>query len=140
MSRFYNFILNIHSSLFIWSEMMHVVPKKWKSFYLVWLRISNSRSGNTPLPIYPSLGHSWLLHRYLSSYRRNVHIVVTNFGMSVKRKGIELGSNRSNMRKSVSSDFQTPRSRLEKRGAADFFLTNFEVFGNRRKHSFECLI
>ena len=26
----------------------------------------------------------------------------------------------------VSSDFQTPRSRLEKRGAAEFFLTNFE--------------
>ena len=37
-------------------------------------------------------------------------------------------------------DFQTPRSRLEKRGAGEFFLTNFEVFGNRRKHSFECLI
>ena len=32
-------------------------------------------------------------------------------------------SNRSNTRKSVSSDFQTPRSRLEKRGAAEFFLT-----------------
>ena len=46
----------------------------------------------------------------------------------------------SNTRKSVSSDFQTPRSRLEKRGAAEFFLTNFEVFGNRRKHPFECLI
>ena len=49
-------------------------------------------------------------------------------------------SNRSNTRKSVSSDFQTPRSRLEKRGAAEFFLTNFEVFGNRRKHSFVCLM
>ena len=48
--------------------------------------------------------------------------------------------NRSNTRKSVSSDFQTPRSRLEKRGAAEFFSTNLEVFGNRRKHSFECLI
>ena len=29
--------------------------------------------------------------------------------------------NISKTRKSVSSDFQTPRSRLEKRGAADFF-------------------
>ena len=29
--------------------------------------------------------------------------------------------NISNTRKSVSSDFQTPRSRLEKRGAAEFF-------------------
>ena len=35
---------------------------------------------------------------------------------------------------------QTPRSKLEKRGAAEFFLTNFEVFGNRRKHFFECLM
>ena len=52
----------------------------------------------------------------------------------------DLTSNISNTRKSVSSDFQTPRSRLEKRGAAEFFLTNFEVFENRRKHSFECLI
>ena len=41
--------------------------------------------------------------------------------------------NRSNTRKSVSSDFQTPRSRLKKQGTAEFFLTNFEVFGNRRK-------
>ena len=39
-------------------------------------------------------------------------------------------SNRSNTRKSVSSDFQTPRSRLEKRGAAEFFLTNFKVFAS----------
>ena len=30
-------------------------------------------------------------------------------------------SNRSNTRKSVTSDFQTPKSRLEKRGAAEFF-------------------
>ena len=30
-------------------------------------------------------------------------------------------SNRSKTRKSVSSDFQTPRSRMEKRGAAAFF-------------------
>ena len=29
--------------------------------------------------------------------------------------------NRSDTRKSVSSDFQTRRSRLEKRGAAEFF-------------------
>ena len=39
-------------------------------------------------------------------------------------------SNRSNTRKSVSSDFQTPRCRLEKRGAAEFFLTNFKVFAS----------
>ena len=58
-----------------------------------------------------------------------------------KALGVDQGSsNRSNTRKSVSSDFQTPRSRLEKRGGAEFFLTNFEVFGNRRKHSFDCLI
>ena len=33
----------------------------------------------------------------------------------------DLYSNISNTRKSVSSDFQTQRSRLEKRGAAEFF-------------------
>ena len=53
---------------------------------------------------------------------------------------MSLRSNISNTRKSVSSNFQTPRSRLEKRGAAEFFLTIFKVFGNRRKHFFECLI
>ena len=35
---------------------------------------------------------------------------------------------------------QTLRSGLKKRGAAEFFLTNFEVFGYQMKHSFECLI
>ena len=29
---------------------------------------------------------------------------------------------------------------LRKRGAAEFFLTNFKVFGYRMKHPFECLI
>ena len=53
-----------------------------------------------------------------------------------KKKRSITWCNRSNTRKSVSSDFPTPRSRLEKRGAAEFFLTNFEVFGNTRKHSF----
>ena len=28
----------------------------------------------------------------------------------------------------------------KKEAQPSFFLTNFEVFGNRRKHSFECLI
>ena len=44
------------------------------------------------------------------------------------------------MRKSVLSNFQSPRSRLEKQGTAEIFLTNFKVFGNRMKPSFECLI
>ena len=35
----------------------------------------------------------------------------------------------SNTRKSVSSDIQTLRSGLKKRGAVEFFLTNFEMFG-----------
>ena len=48
--------------------------------------------------------------------------------------------NISNTRKSVSSDIQTLRSGLKKRGAADFFLTNFEVFGYLIKHSSECYI
>ena len=37
-------------------------------------------------------------------------------------------------------DIQTPRSGLKKRGAASFFLTDFEVFGYQMKHSFEFLI
>ena len=48
--------------------------------------------------------------------------------------------NISNTGKSVSSDFQTPRSGLKKRGAAEYFLTHFEVFGNSMKHSSKCLI
>ena len=37
--------------------------------------------------------------------------------------------------KSVLSDIQTLRSRLKKRGAAEFFLkSNFEVFGYLIKH------
>ena len=43
------------------------------------------------------------------------------------------------MRKSVSSDFQTLRSGW-KNEAQKSFLTNFEVFENRMKHSFACLI
>ena len=73
----------------------------------------------------------------------NSYAVFMLFLLVIKVNILSIGhprSNRSNTRKSVSSDFQTPRSRLEKRGAAEFFLTNFEVFGNRRKHSFECLI
>ena len=41
----------------------------------------------------------------------------------------------SNTRQSGSSDFQSPRRRLKKRGEASCFLTTFEVFG---KHSLEC--
>ena len=38
-------------------------------------------------------------------------------------------------------DIQTPRSGLKKRGAAaEFFLTDLEVFGYLMKHSFSCLI
>ena len=37
-------------------------------------------------------------------------------------------------------NFQTPRSGLKKKDAQPSFLTNFEVFGNRMKHSFECSI
>ena len=57
-----------------------------------------------------------------------------------KTKIEHLSSNISNTRKSVSSGIQTLRSGLKKRGAAEFFLTNFEVFGYLMKHSFECLI
>lgn len=41
----------------------------------------------------------------------------------------------SNTRMSVSSDFQSPRRGLKKRGKASCFLTTLEVFG---KHSLEC--
>ena len=58
----------------------------------------------------------------------------TNFGPQL------LSCNISNTKKSVSSDIQTLRVMLKKRGAADYFLTNFEVFGCLMKHSFECLI
>ena len=50
------------------------------------------------------------------------------------------GSNISNTRKSVSSDIQTLRSGVNKRGVAEFFLTNFEVFEYLIKHSFKCLM
>ena len=53
---------------------------------------------------------------------------------------VHLVCNISNTRKRVSSDIQTPRSRLKKRGAAEFFLNDFEVFGYLKKHTFECLI
>ena len=47
---------------------------------------------------------------------------------------LDLVSNRSNTRKSVSSDFETRRSRLEKRGAAEFFFLTtsrcLEIGGN----------
>ena len=49
-----------------------------------------------------------------------------------------LRSNISNTRKSVSSDIQTLRSRLKKRGAALFILNDFEMFGYLMKHTFEC--
>ena len=49
-------------------------------------------------------------------------------------------SNISNTRKSVSSAIQTLRRGLKKRGAAEFVLTSFEVFGYLIKHSFECSI
>ena len=39
------------------------------------------------------------------------------------------GTSCLNTRKCVSSDIQTLRSRLKKRGAARFFLNGFEVFG-----------
>ena len=43
-------------------------------------------------------------------------------------------------RKRVSSDIQTLRSRLKKRGVAEFFLNDYEVFGYLMKHTFECSI
>ena len=45
------------------------------------------------------------------------------------REGAPPRSNISDTRKSVSSDIQTLGSGLKKQGAAEFFLTNFEVFG-----------
>ena len=49
-------------------------------------------------------------------------------------------SNISNTKKSVSSAIQTLRRGLKKRGAAEFVLTSFEVFGYHIKDSFECSI
>ena len=37
-------------------------------------------------------------------------------------------------------EIQTPRSGLKKRGAAEFFFSDFEEFGYLMKHSFEVLI
>ena len=53
---------------------------------------------------------------------------------------LALRSKISNTRRCVSSDIQTLRSRLKERGAAEFFLNDFEVFGYLMKHTFECLI
>ena len=47
--------------------------------------------------------------------------------------------NISNTRKRVSSDINTLRSRLKKRGAADFF-KRLRGVGYLMKHSFECLM
>ena len=48
--------------------------------------------------------------------------------------------NISNMRCSVSSPDETPRRELKIRRAAEYFLTNFEVFHLVMKHCVECLI
>ena len=45
--------------------------------------------------------------------------------------------NISNIRKDVSSDIQSLRGGLKKRGAAKFFFTNFEVLGYLMKLSFQ---
>ena len=46
-------------------------------------------------------------------------------------------SNKSYTRRSVSSDIQIPRSELKNEAIAEFFLTNFEVFGYLIKHDFQ---
>ena len=51
-----------------------------------------------------------------------------------------LRSNTSNTRKRVSSVYPNTEMWVEKRGAAEFYLTNFKVFGYLINHSFECLI
>ena len=63
-----------------------------------------------------------------------------SYAVPVTIKVSNVLSNISNTRKRVSSDIQTVRSRLKKRGAAEFFLNDFEVFGCLMKHTFECLI
>ena len=83
----------------------------------------------------------WGMVKMFDVFKPNFHKVTCSNGeVFLTFVKLVFSYNSSNTRKSVSSNFQTPRSRLEKRDAAEFFLTNFEVFGNRRKHSFECLI
>ena len=89
-----------------------------------------------------------ILHKGISSELRllvNVDAEILSSCLHCKnaffcRNIILISHNISNTRKSVSSDIQTLRSGLKKRGTAKFFLTNFEVFGYLMKHSLECLI
>ena len=74
----------------------------------------------------------WLSQRHLKNY---------DYDFSrVERQFFSVGEVIYQTRGSVSSDIQTLRSGLKKRGAAEFFLTNIKVFGYLMKHSFECLI
>ena len=43
-------------------------------------------------------------------------------------------------RRRVSSEYPNTEKWVEKRGAAEYFITHFEVCGYLMKHSFECLI
>ena len=63
----------------------------------------------------------------LSAFSRDIH---HSYGYLTKESSLNV---------CVLSDFQTPRSLLRKRDAAEFVLTNFGMFGNWMKNSFECL-
>ena len=53
---------------------------------------------------------------------------------------LDMRSNISNMRCSVSSPDETPRRELKNTTRSGVFLTNFEVFHLEMKHCVECLI
>ena len=92
---------------------------------------SASPKNLTDAPIIKQVRSALIHHVFL--FRKRHYRQPFAFDRSVSR-------NISNTIKRVSSDIQTLRSRLKKRGAAEFFFNDFEVFGYLMKHTFECLI
>ena len=70
----------------------------------------------------------------LRRFERGKNFLVSTTQWQTDKK---LGCNISNTRKSVSSGYPNPEKWVQKRGAAEFFFTDFEVFGYLMKHSFE---
>ena len=70
----------------------------------------------------------------------NVSRLIHSSVFVLKRKYLNIGSNISNTRKSVSSGYPNPEKWVEKTRRSRVFLTDFEVFGYLMKHSFEFLI
>ena len=117
---------------------------------------TNEATGSTPLEYYvirdnvrPLLG----LESCLALKLITLNDIVEQIGLSIEEVQQKptildeltdvfegLGCNISNTRKSVSSGYPNPEKWVEKTRRSRAFLTDFEVFGDLMKHSFEFLI